>query len=95
MRTAEFSVLNVLLVWLAARPALTLGLVYAAHGAIAHMLERVLPPTGQRPGSFRLRSPASGGLVQRVQGDEGGCESDQVSNKAALYLLYRLRKFHH
>lgn len=90
-----FSVLNVLLVWLAARPALTLGLVYAAHGAIAHMLERVLPPTGQRPGSFRLRSLASGGLVQRVQGDEGGCESDQVSNKAAIYRLYRLRKFHH
>ncbi|MDR6556694.1 competence protein ComEC [Arthrobacter pascens] len=62
-----FSVLNVLLVWLAASPARTVGLVFAAHGAIAETLERVLPATSRLPGPSRLRRPAARGLVQRVR----------------------------
>jgi competence protein ComEC len=62
---ALLSVLNVLLVWLAASPARTVGLVVAAHGAIAETLERIVR-TCQRTGSRRTGRTALRGLVQQV-----------------------------
>ncbi|MFJ5696756.1 ComEC/Rec2 family competence protein [Arthrobacter sp. NPDC093139] len=60
-----FSVLNVLLVWLAAGPARTVGFVFVAHGAIAETLERIVRMC-QRTGSTRTARTAMRGLVQQV-----------------------------
>lgn len=62
-----FSALNVLVVWLAARPLWTLQAVYGAHRALASALERSGRRKFRRPcASGPSRLPARG-LVQRVR----------------------------